>query len=851
MVHAPVFDAVIAPAPADNPGLGHVRCERGELPLEEVWLHADIAGLAASVDLRARFCNRSVTAVEATYVFPLPELAAVTSLQIRTGATVIDGWLKERAQARDAYADSQIQRHRSAILEQEREDVVTIRVGTIAPGERVEVRLALHMRLSYVDGQIYFRFPLVVAPRHIPGVPFGGDRVGAGTGADTDLVPDGSRVSPPVRAGSNVRLSASISVAADAYAIDEIGCSLRTQITSSPAEKTIRIEAVPGQRPDRDLVLRICTTAHNQPSLSLLTSLDGDGREGTFALTILPPTLDSQPEAERDVVVLVDASASMSGWRLPAARRAASRIIDTLTPRDRFAVLSFADAITQPGTAGLVEATERNRFRAIEHLFTTRAAGNPLLLNALETAGELLIDPGRRSIIFVITAGQVGNEDQIATFTPRIGGVHIHLVGIGAAVNAGLLRQLAVMGRGQMLLAESEDALDDITPALRRQLGPPLLTNLSLAGDGMQLLANTIAPSRPPDVFSGSSVVITGRFRGQPNASMVVSGTGVDRHPWASRVHSRPVAVTALTQLWARAFLAELQQRYLRCPIEQAAGLEKLIVATSLRFGVLTRLTSFVALSNAPTGAPAAPPKVIQAVELPADWCEPESDLSPYAVEYARILGATRNPPASDTPAPPAAQSTQVRPTYADAPPPYASAAPPAAPPPWAAPPPRAAPQMPSAPVPSEPKPPRRSRGRYIGAGVAAATAAVTAGVLGSTIIATQNTATAPSPSSTVTSPPTRLTTTVEPGTGARLTATVTPQRAGSDIDVRVSGIPSGTTVRLVVVGRDGVRHQVDEWVVHGTSSSRRATTTLAPGDIASVAVEDTTGRVYVTAVPE
>ena len=56
-------------------------------------LHADIAGLAASVDLRATFYNGSYSPLEATYVFPLPELGSVTSLQIWTGTTVIDGWL--------------------------------------------------------------------------------------------------------------------------------------------------------------------------------------------------------------------------------------------------------------------------------------------------------------------------------------------------------------------------------------------------------------------------------------------------------------------------------------------------------------------------------------------------------------------------------------------------------------------------------------------------------------------------------------------------------------------------------------------------------------------------------------
>jgi len=909
-MHTPVFDAVAPPRLATDPAFGRLSSQRGDLPLEDVQLHADIAALAASVDLRATFCNDGTHPVAATYVFPVPELGAVSSLQVRTGSTVIDGWLMERAEARDTYAASRDKQAASAILEQEREDVVTIRVGTIAPNERVEVRLTLHARLTYADGQVFFRFPLVVAPRHIPGARLSGAPVGAGTAEDTDLVPDASRIVPPVQSAGTVRLAVSITVAAGAYAIEEIGCTLRTHISRDEPGTTIRIEALPGQRLDRDLVLRIRTAAHRQPSLSLLTCVDSDGREGTFALTLLPPTLEPGPVAGRNVVVVVDASASMSGWRLPAARRAATRIIDTLTPADQFTVLAFADGVTHPDwdAAGLVEATERNRFRAIEHLFATAAAGDPRLLSALEAAAGLLTDPRRPSILVVITAGQVGNEDQIAAqFGPRGAAVLIHAVGIGATVNAGLLRQLAAAGRGQVLLAQSDDALDDLTPTLRRLLGPALLTNLGLVGDGIELIHNTISPARPPEIFSGASTVITGRFRGSPNGSVVVSGTGADGRPWASRVNAIPVGGRALTQLWARAFLADLQRRYLRCPIEEATGLEQLIVSMSLRFGALSRLTAFVAVSNAPTRAVAAPREVIQSVELPADWVEPEPGLSPYAIHYARILASTRGRRADPSapgsaahtgsgpivsadsgrvgsPAPPApspiADDSATSFGYGAAPeiasPPVRSAAPPmqsafppappqsaapprppsawpmpsAAPPPpgsWSAPP--GGPAGPAGPVPSS----RGRRGRYIGAGAAAAAVALGVTVFGSTILGQKHdTAAHPStglPPSSVTAPPSsRSATAVDPHTGARLTVTLNPQGSGSEVSAQVSGIPAGVAVRLIVVGRDGVRHQIDQWAMAGGGSSRRATTSLRTDEIASVAIEDASGQVYVSA---
>ncbi|PND71805.1 hypothetical protein, partial [Escherichia coli] len=79
---------------------------------------------------------------------------------------------------------------------------------------------------------------------------------------------------------------------------------------------------------------------------------------------------------------------------------------------------------------------------------------------------------------------------------------------------------------------------------------------------------NTVSPSRPPDVYPGIATVITGRFRGSAAGSVAVSGTGIDGQPWASRVGAAPGEGGAVTQGWARAFLADLQHRYLRCRIE-------------------------------------------------------------------------------------------------------------------------------------------------------------------------------------------------------------------------------------------------------------------------------------------
>ena len=136
--------------------------------------------------------------LEATYIFPLPDRAAVTRFRMEVGGRVIEGVLKERAAARRDYDEAIKTGHRAAITEEERAGVFTLRVGNIMPGEEATVRLTLAGPLPYSDGEVTFRFPLVVAPRYIPGMPLPGASVGSGVAPDSDAVPDASRITPPV-----------------------------------------------------------------------------------------------------------------------------------------------------------------------------------------------------------------------------------------------------------------------------------------------------------------------------------------------------------------------------------------------------------------------------------------------------------------------------------------------------------------------------------------------------------------------------------------------------------------------------------------------------------------------------
>ena len=131
-----------------------------------------ITGLVGRIELTQGFHNPHDVPLEATYIFPLPDRAAVTAMtHDRRRPHRPGGAARSGPAAREQYDQAIAAGQRAAIAEEERPDVFTMRVGNILPGERVTVALTLVGPLSYEDGEATFRFPLVVAPRYIPGAP--------------------------------------------------------------------------------------------------------------------------------------------------------------------------------------------------------------------------------------------------------------------------------------------------------------------------------------------------------------------------------------------------------------------------------------------------------------------------------------------------------------------------------------------------------------------------------------------------------------------------------------------------------------------------------------------------------
>jgi hypothetical protein len=146
-------------------------------------------------------------------------------------------------------------------------------------------------------------------------------------------------------------------------------------------------------------------------------------------------------------------------------------------------------------------------------------------------------------------------------------------------------------------------------------------------------------------------------------------------------------------------------------------------------------------------------------------------------------------------------------------------------------------------------------RQRRSGVLVSAAAAVIVAAIAGGVLIGR---GTAPStplaqPTATASVPAgTRSATAVGPGTGARMTVTVTPAAGWVRVSATVGGIPAGEKCRLEVVGRDGTAILAGGWLVSATGEANGTTLNgsalIDPAQVASVRVVNTAGKQFVSA---
>ena len=593
---------------------------RGLCPLKHTDVVAGVAGFVARVDVTQEFVNPLDEKIEAVYVFPLPQDAAVDRMEMTVGERTIRGEIKRREEARKIYEKAKQTGHVASLLDQERPNIFTQSVANIMPGERVLIKISYIDLLKYEAGQYEFTFPMVVGPRFIPGQPTG--KSGEGWSPDTTRVPDASKITPPVtpegtRAGHDISFRVSINAGVP---VSDIRSVLHEVVIDRVSSSEVEVALKDRETiPNKDFILRWQVAGEDVRS-GLLPNTRAAG-DGYFAFLLVPPK-SPKPEQIRpkEMIFVIDSSGSQMGWPIEKSKETMKLCVEKMNAGDTFQMLAFSNEVVrlfdqpQPNTPA-------NRALAQEFLSSRLGSGGTQMLKAIIAALTPPRDPKRLRIVCFMTDGYVGNDFEILdTIQKEIGDARLFSFGIGNSVNRFLLDGMAEMGRGAVEYVTLQEQGASPAERFNERISKPILTDISI--DWGELDVEDVYPEQIPDLFSAKPVILKGRYHRAMKGFVTVHGRLGDK-PWEERV---PVNLPAdmdenqaLPSLWARARIANLTARdYLG--IQRGVPDPKLqeeITLVALDYSLMSQFTSFVAVEEKIVTEGGKPKKVAVPVEMP------------------------------------------------------------------------------------------------------------------------------------------------------------------------------------------------------------------------------------------
>ena len=595
---------VDAPPTDELPGGGamvttlpHAPTEQVPLPLKHTDVSASISGYIATVAVTQQFHNPFDSKIEAQYVFPLPQNAAVNDFVMTIGDRRIRGVIRPRQQAEEIYREARSRGHVVSLLTQERPNIFTQKVANIEPGRQIDVNIKYFQTLTYVDGYYQFMFPMVVGPRFNPSHSDGIGAVPRGAHGRSGQQTEVQYLRPNERSGHDIALKVQIDAGVP---IEQLTCTSHVISQTRVDDHRVQIALAGSDTiPNKDFVLQYRVAGRRIKSNIMVHR---DGRVpggGFFSLMIFPPAqVEDLPRRATEMVFVLDCSGSMNGFPIEKAKGALSHALNRLHPDDTFQVIRFSNSASQLGPTPL-PATRANIDKALDYVRSLRGGGGTMMIEGIKAALDFPHDESRLRFVTFLTDGYIGNEAEIlGEMHQRLGSARVFSFGIGSSPNRFLLERMAVLGCGAVAYVGPRDDSEKIMHDFQKRASHAALTDVHIEWGSLQV--SDVYPKRLGDLYVGRPVIVTGRFRGDERANVRVFGRLADRQVQFDipvDLDDPSANHPALAAVWARKKIADLTNQSM-IVADPHGELAATIEQTALDYNLMSAHTAFVAVDS-------------------------------------------------------------------------------------------------------------------------------------------------------------------------------------------------------------------------------------------------------------
>src|SRR5438128_72152 len=458
------------------------------LPIKSIKIDTKILSEVATTHVEQVFRNDTEANLEGTYLFPIPDEAAIMEFAIWDGDRRLVGEVRSREEARRIY-DEIVRRQRDpGLLEYAGKNLFQANIFPIPPHSDKKLELTYSQVLRAESGTVAYRYPL------------GTGRQVAEIGSVSGRIELESK--EPVR-----------NIYSPTHAIDVKRNGERRSVISFESEK---------EPQDFQLFYGL---SREDFGVTLLTHRE-PGKDGYYLLMISPKEDWSEQEyAAKDIVFVLDTSGSMAeAGKMEKARAALLYGIRILKPQDRFNVISFAGE-ERVMEARMISADDQGRKRGEAFAQSLRPVGGTNINQALLAAMQQFESGNRPKILVFMTDGlpTVGETNPTRIVdnarAARVAGLRLFTFGVGYDVNTTLLDKLAAENGGGADYIEPTEDLEVKVSNFFAKVNYPVLSDLKLDFGGVE--ADLIYPRTIGDLFKNSQLILIGRYKNNVNEATI------------------------------------------------------------------------------------------------------------------------------------------------------------------------------------------------------------------------------------------------------------------------------------------------------------------------------------------
>ncbi|XP_047670615.1 protein mono-ADP-ribosyltransferase PARP4 isoform X2 [Tachysurus fulvidraco] len=587
------------------------------LPLQAVHVRCKLMDLLSQVVIFQTYKNDSNVPIEAKYVFPLEETAAVCGFEAFINGKHVIGKVKEKEQARKEYKQAIEKGHGAYLMDQDAPDVFTISVGNLPPGATVLIKVTFITELVVRAGTIVFSLPGSVAPWQQSSAMNQRTQTTVEKICVNELPPKGE-----------FSLSMSIEMP---YEIMNLESSHRIKIKRTDCKAVV--STLPEQTLSTDgFRLSFTLLQIHMPRMWVEKHPEKDTEA---CMLVFYPHFESSGlsvSGVSDVIIVLDTSESMRGDAMQNARRIALKVLNSLDRSLRVNVISFGsdykEAFPSPNLLEDVFEEAKNFIMS-----STAVGGSTELWRPLRTLNLLPPSRGVRNVL-LISDGHVQNQPQtLQLVRDNVRHTRLFTCGLNLTANRYMLRALAQAGGGTYEFFDTKTKYnwaEKVNSQVRCMVSPGCS---SVAVKWRQFNPTAPSPVQAPSqlhaLFSERHTLVYGFVPHCTQATLFGDLSGQEIETMVSTTELQKTKGTFLHKLTARAIIRDYEDGSLGTSEAEHEGkkaeLKSYIIELSKEFSILSQFTSFVAVEERDKEKPDS-----GFTDVPKIIAEEDVDILPY-----------------------------------------------------------------------------------------------------------------------------------------------------------------------------------------------------------------------------